>query len=138
MRHQRTCRLPAKLDAARQQFDQWRSQNPPRTHLPQSLWAVAAELAGEFGLNQTARTLRLNYYGLKKRLDSSACSEPPPARVTQSFLELLPIPVNPENPNTECMIECKDASGMHIRIQLKEVHVPDLAKLCGELWRSGR
>lgn len=134
MKHRRKRPLPVKLAKAQEQFEQWRSQHPPRTRVPQPLWSVAAELAVEFGLNQTARALKLNYYGLKKRMDPAASNPPAPTRVNEAFLELA-VPINPVSPTSECMIECQDATGTQIRIQLKGIQGPDLAILCGQLWR---
>ncbi|MGH8653062.1 MAG: hypothetical protein ACREYE_13235, partial [Gammaproteobacteria bacterium] len=39
--------------------------------IPEALWASAVGLAREHGLHKTAGALRLNYYTLKKHLESA-------------------------------------------------------------------
>ena len=131
MKHRSHSQLPAKLADGRQQFERWRSQHKPYTHIPEPLWALATELAREFGLNRTASMMRLDYYGLKKRLERPVVDDTSPATDGPSFLELLPVQATPA---VECTIECQNAAGAQIRIQLKGRDLPDLTGLCGELW----
>ncbi len=131
MKHRSQSQLPAKLADGRQQFERWRSQHKPYTHIPEPLWALATELAREFGLNRTASMMRLDYYGLKKRLERPVVDDTSPATAGPSFLELLPVQGTPA---VECTIECQNAAGTQIRIQFKSRDLPDLTRLCGELW----
>ena len=131
MKHRSHSQLPAKLADGRQQFERWRSQHKPYTHIPEPLWALATELAREFGLNRTASMMRLDYYGLKKRLERPGLDDTSPATDGPSFLELLPVQATPA---VECTIECQNAAGTQIRIQFKSQDLPDLTGLCGELW----
>ena len=131
MKHRSHSQVPAKLADGRQQFERWRSQHKPYTHIPEPLWALATELAREFGLNRTASMMRLDYYGLKKRLERPGLDDTSPATDGPSFLELLPVQATPA---VECTIECQNAAGTKIRIQLKGRDLPDLTGLCGELW----
>jgi hypothetical protein len=50
------------------QLDQFRSTQPQRKKLPESVLQAAVELAREHGVYSVARPLRLDYMGLKKRL----------------------------------------------------------------------
>ena len=75
--------------------------------------------------------MRLDYYGLKKRLERPGLDDTSPATAGPSFLELLPVQATPA---VECTIECQNAAGAQIRIQLKGRDLPDLTGLCGELW----
>ena len=131
MKHRSHSQVPAKLADGRQQFERWRSQHKPYTHIPEPLWALATELAREFGLNRTASMMRLDYYGLKKRLEQPVVDDTSSATANPSFLELLPVETTPA---VECTIECQNAAGTQIRIQLKGRDLPDLTGLCGELW----
>jgi hypothetical protein len=131
MKYRSKSQLPAKLVDGRQQFERWRSQRKPRTRIPETLWSVATELARDFGVNRTAKTLRLDYYGLKKRLERPVGDDASPAKVNPSFLELRPLKAIPA---AECTIECQNAAGTQIRIQLKGQDLRDLTRLCGELW----
>ena len=131
MKHRSHSQLPAKLADGRQQFERWRSQHKPYTHIPEPLWSLATELAREFGLNRTASMMRLDYYGLKKRLERPGLDDTSPATDGPSFLELRPVQATPA---VECTIECQNAAGTQIRIQFKGQDLPDLTGLCGELW----
>lgn len=127
--------LPAKLARGRRRFEKWRSTHKPYTRLPEHLWVLAAELAREYGLNKTARTLRLDYNCLKKRIELSASNDASPAMPTPQFLELLP---SGTNPVVECTIECENAKGTKIRIHLKSKELPDLAAISGRLWSHNK
>ena len=131
MKHRSKSPLPAKLAQGLKCFEQWRSKQKPRTRLPDPLWSLATELAREFGLNPTASILRLDYYGLKKRLEQPVVDDTSSATANPSFLELLPVETTPA---VECTIECQNAAGTQIRIQLKGPNLPDLTGLCSELW----
>ena len=131
MKHRSKSPLPAKLAQGLKCFEQWRSKQKPRTRLPDPLWSLATELAREFGLNPTASILRLDYYGLKKRLEQPVVDDTSSATANPSFLELLPVETTPA---AECTIECQNAAGTQIRIQLKGPNLPDLTGLCSELW----
>lgn len=131
MKHRSKSPLPAKLAHGLKCFERWRGKQKPRTRLPDHLWALATELAREFGLNPTASILRLDYYGLKKRLEQPVVDDTSSATANPSFLELLPVETTPA---VECTIECQNAAGTQIRIQLKGPNLPDLTGLCSELW----
>src|SRR2546427_3558304 len=55
------------FEQVRHRFDFWRKTRKRCSPIPETLWSSAVELAREHGLHRTARTLRLNYYSLKKR-----------------------------------------------------------------------
>jgi hypothetical protein len=86
------------------------------------MWAEAAALAVEHGHNRTARALRLDYYGLKRRLATARrrkAAKPGPA-----FVELVP-PVG-----ATCAVEIEDGAGARMRIEWRGGATPDLAALC--------
>src|SRR2546426_10481743 len=71
------------LQGTQRQIARWRKT---RTHrgapMPATLWAAAVALARQHGLYTTARTLRLDYGSLKKRLGTAGAGRlPPPALV---------------------------------------------------------
>ena len=127
--------LPAKLVRGRRCFERWRRDHKPPTRLPQHLWSLAVELAREYGLSRTARTLRLDYNGLKKRLECLATDDASPAIPPPPFVELLPAGMNS---TVECTLEREDAQGVKIRIHLKGRELPDLAALGRSLWSQGQ
>ena len=68
MNRKTTVPIPEAIVQLQRQFDQFRSTQPRRTKLPESLWEAAVELAREHGIYSVAHPLRLDYMGLKKRI----------------------------------------------------------------------
>ena len=66
--------IPEPVAQLQRQLEQFRSAQPGRTKLPESLWQAAVELARQYGVYPVAHPLRLDYMRLKKRLGGS----PPP------------------------------------------------------------
>lgn len=127
--------VPKELARGRQCFEKWRRTHKRRTRLPEPLWALAAKLAREHGLNRTAQTLRLDYHGLKKRIQLPLFDEASAAIAPPSFLELRPAGA----PLTvACTIECENGQGAKIRIHLQGRELPDLAALSRGLWNPER
>jgi hypothetical protein len=141
--------LPARLAGLRQRFEDWRRTHEPRSRIPTSLWGSAVKMAGVYGLNRTARALRLDYYALKKRVeretlvkdgttlvsdsrDAIAAAKLKPEVVTP-FLELVP-PLSAGV--SECLLELENAAGAKMRVHLKGVTSPDLAALSQSFWNS--
>src|SRR5436309_13420744 len=114
------------LQQLSQQFEAWRSAHPPRSKLPEGMWAAAVEMARQRGLHCTAKALRLDYTRLKKHLGSDQTGPSSPAR----FLELLPPPVNPQ---AECVVEVESSRG-RMRVAMKGA-TPDWAALL-RAWRE--
>jgi len=111
------------------QLDQFRSTQPKRTKLPESLWQAAVELARQHGIYSVAHPLRLDYMGLKKRLGglpmSRKASKP-------TFVEL----VAPQAAALEeCVIEFESARGSKMRIQWKASAPRDWVSLL-RAWRE--
>jgi hypothetical protein len=73
--------IPEAILQLQRQLDQFRSTQPRRTKLPESLWQAAVELARQHGVYSVAHPLRLDYVGLKKRL-GGVCH--PPAQGNQA------------------------------------------------------
>jgi hypothetical protein len=127
--------LPAKLARGRERFEKWRRKHKAYRRLPEYLWSAAAKLAGEYGINRTARALRLDYSGLKKRIDFCVSDGASQASAEPKFMELLP---SGTNSAVECTIEYEDAKGAKIRIHIKGTQLPDLAAISGSLWNGTR
>ncbi len=116
--------IPEPIAQLQLQLDQFRSTQPRRTKLPESLWQAAVELARQHGLYPVSHPLRLDYTGLKKRLEGVPRARQKAPKPT--FVELIaPPPAPPE----ECIIEFEASSGGKMRIQWKSVAPPDWASL---------
>ena len=112
------------------QLDQFRSTQPRRTKLPESLWQAAVELARQHGVYPVAHPLRLDYMGLKKRLNGVPAVR---RKATKpAFVELIA----PQSATLEeCIIEFESSSGGKMRIQWKAAAPPDWASLL-RAWRE--
>ena len=130
MKNRSKSNLPAPLARGRERFEKWRSKQKTRTRLPEPLWSAAVKLARQYGVNRTARTLRLDYNGLKKRMESTICNAPVQASVKPAFLQLLSSELTAV---AECAIERQDPNGVTIRLHLKGPQLPDLAALIAGL-----
>ena len=112
------------------QSDQFRSTQPRRTKLPESLWQAAVELARQHGVYSVAHPLRLDYMGLKKRLGGIPIRR---RKATKpAFVELI-APQAP--PLEECAIDFECPSGRKMRIQWKASAPPDWVSLL-RAWRE--
>jgi hypothetical protein len=127
-----TSNLPGRLERTRRRFDHWRETRKVRSRIPESLWTSAVKMARAYGINRTARALRIDYYSLKERVESEVSSCGVSKKNTSStFVELAA----PAIANTcECLLELEDVAGAKMRIHLKGVEVPDLAALSRSFW----
>jgi hypothetical protein len=110
MSHEKTA-VPDDLLQLSQRLEEWRSANPPRTRLPESIWEAAVEMAQRHGLHCTTKALRMDYMRLKKRLPGTQ----PPRSTTPAFLELL---ASPATGTVECVVELESA-GDRMRVSMK-------------------
>lgn len=125
MSHEKTG-VPDELLELSRQFEAWRSAQPPRSRLPETMWTAATDMARRHGLHCTAKTLRLDYTRLKKRLAEGMSGPPAAAR----FVELLSTPaISP----AECVVEVESSRG-RMRVAMKGV-MPDWAGLL-RAWRE--
>jgi hypothetical protein len=125
--------LPAGLEGVRQQFERWRRVHRVRSRIPDTLWGAAVRMAGTCGLHRTAKTLRLDYYELKKRVQQTgvATAELPEKGAVATFLELAP---SPFAALCECSLDLENAGGAKMHVHLKSVVMPDLAALSHSFW----
>ena len=122
--------IPEALAPLQQQFQQFRATHPPRSRLPDELWASATELAKQHGLYTVAHALQLDYVGLKKRMTISVRRRHKPAR--PKFVELI-APTPPQL--DECIIEFESIRGGKMRIQWRAAAPPDWMGLL-RAWRQ--
>ena len=122
--------IPEPIAQVQRQLDQFRSTQPRRTKLPESLWQAAVELARQHGLYPVAHPLRLDYMGLKKRLGGVSTRRQKAAK--PAFVELI----GPDRaPLEECVIDFESSGGSKMRIQWKTAAPPDWASLL-RAWRD--
>lgn len=122
--------IPEPIIQLQRELDQFRSTQPHRTRLPEALWQAAVELARQHGVYPVAQPLRLDYMGLKKRLDGVPGSQKRAAK--PAFVEL--VAAHPASV-ADCVIEFESSAGSKMRIQWKSSTSPDWASLL-RAWRE--
>jgi hypothetical protein len=128
--HKSTLPIPEPIVQLQRQLEQFRSVQPRRTKLPESLWQSAVELARQYNVYAVAHPLRLDYMGLKRRLGGSPGRRRKSAR--PAFVELVAPPLAKLD---ECVIEFESSRGAKMRIQWKATVPPDWASLL-RAWRE--
>jgi hypothetical protein len=118
------------IEQLQRQLDEFRSTQPHRTKLPETLWQAAVELARHHGVYSVAHPLRLDYVGLKKRLDGVSASKKKAAK--PAFFELI---ADDSATMADCVIEFESSIGGKMRIQWKGPRAPDWASLL-RAWRE--
>jgi hypothetical protein len=129
----KTREVPRRLEGVRRRIEQWRQTRKIRSRIPDRLWAAAVQMARAYGVNRTAQTLRLDYYGLKKRVEQKTvvAANATDAEGTARFVELAPFS---SAGSCECSLELENGSGVKMRIQLKSIRMPDLAAISQTFW----
>lgn len=95
-------------------FDQWRKTRKKREAIPDELWSAAVELAEELSVFKVARSLRLNYASLKKRVNR-LCPKVHPEIEASSFIEIPVMNAGNVQPY-RVDIQRKDGSQMQIHL----------------------
>jgi hypothetical protein len=122
--------IPEPVAQLQRQLEQFRSSQPGRTKLPESLWQAAVELARQHGVYPVAHPLRLDYTRLKERLGGSPNSRRKSTK--PAFVEL----VAPSQAQLEeYVIEFESLGGSKMRIQWKANVPPDWTSLL-RAWRE--
>ena len=130
--------LPVRLVSLRRRFEEWRRTREVRSRIPEPLWATAVKLAKKHGLHRTAKALRVNYYALKKRVESATGAGNASREDATTFLELAAVPPTPSIRADcyECTLELEDADGAKMRIHLGGVATPDLVALSRSFYQG--
>lgn len=125
--------LPATLARAAQRFEKWRRTREKKGRIPDPLWRLATKVGKKYGVNVTARALRLDYYDLKRRVEEATQSDASGSENTTAFVEV----VSPPCPSAgECLVELEDPQGVKMRIHLKTAGPSELAALGHLFWRN--
>jgi hypothetical protein len=122
MKKQRDPDPSVPFSQARQRFEAWRKRGRPGRRIPDELWSLAVGLARKHGINPIARMLGLDYYALKKKLNSSHEEEQ-----SRKFIELFP--AGTSSSRIVCTIELEDGRGAKMRICVDGPTLPDLVAL---------
>lgn len=121
------------LSDAESRFKHWRQSRIRGTRIPAALWRSAVDAAREYGVSKVARALRVDYYGLRDRLESA----PDPSvsgSVGGGFLEIPFL----RSSASECVFELEDGQGIRFRVALKGAAPAELETLARAFWSLAR
>jgi len=127
MNERPTVTVPAEIEEAQLQFENWRCGRKRGQRIPENLWGTAVELAKQHGVWPTARALHLDYNRLKRRVGNGDDEAQRGA-----FVELIP----QGTMICTCIVEMEDGRGARMRIELKGA-AADVPALSRTFW-SGR
>ncbi len=123
--------IPSEIKEVSRRISLWRRDSSRGRRMPESLWALAVQLARQHGVHRVARYIHLDYYSLKRRMRGGAETACPEANPT--FIEL---PALASAGMQECNIEVEHPRGARMRIHVKGTALPDLASItrafCGD------
>ena len=112
-------KIPEDMQELHRRLEEWRATHRPRSPLPDELWSMAVVLAKRHNLHRVARTFKLDYGALKRRM---LASDPQPKA---TFVELI---APASGSIAECSMEVDSANGAKkVRIQMKGVPPAGLA-----------
>lgn len=116
--------IPEGLTQIQKQLEQWRGTQSHRAKLPEAIWQSAADVAKQYGVYATAKALRLDYSGLKKRTLGSPMPRKSVRRkpAQPAFLELLTPPMAKVE---DYVVEFESPRGAKMRVQWKANLPPD-------------
>lgn len=122
----------AGVAALREKIETWRRTRLKPGPMPERLWQAAARLARKHGINPTAKSLRVQYYGLKDRIEGKVPGGSrggrPPRKPT--FVE---VPRLPAAPSVNVM-EIARPSGTKITVRLSAA--ADVVAVLESVWRA--
>jgi len=125
------------LEEIKQGLQEWRSHRKLGEHIPAPLWAAAVEAAKKLGVYRVAIDLRLDYAGLKRRVEGTGAPAPR-SQVAPRFVELVSAAASPTlaaaTGRHECVVELENARGAKMRLELNGPGVAALAGLCNSFW----
>lgn len=119
------------LTKATQAFQRWRATRPRGERIPEALWESAVDTASKHGVSRAANALKLDYYGLKRRLDEIEGGQATSRSAAgMMFVEL---PLLATSSTIACAIEIEhadeDSKGSKLRVELDAITAADLGTL---------
>lgn len=127
--------LPPAADTLNQvatRIEAWRNGPKKSNRIPEDIWQAAVKLSKQYSINQVAKTLRLGYSDLKKRVKSHPEKNMPAVKVQSTqFIEM-----GLEKPSSmqQCTIIMEDNNGARMQIHLNGKTDLDLYELTRAFW----
>jgi len=128
--------LPVELAVLAKRLEAYRKKRSGQRRLPESFWTQAARLGQRYGVCLVQRTLRLNYYDLKQRVDflpkaSQQAVVPDTKPLRPAFVELgVPSSVL----GSVAVLEMADPTGRKLTVRLAREGSRELVALARAVW----
>ena len=137
MSKKQTSTVLAGMERARRRLEGWRARRVAGTALPQTLWAMAVQLAQRHGVYPTSLALGLEYNKLKRLSQGNGeATKPGRSRPQPTFVELMaPLP----GAEAACRIELEGQAGARLKIEVPlNASAALLSELCQMVCGSPR
>jgi len=122
------------LEAVRNRFKIWRKKGRAGRRISEALWTAAVELCRDHPVSRVSRVLRLDYYGLRDRVDKSKDTGLGP---DLGFVK-LDLGAPPFTPS-EWRVEMEAPNGAKMTLSLKGAPKDlDPLELSRAFWSQGR
>ena len=121
MKPEKDSESQAKMLAVSVLFDQWRSTRKKRDRIPESLWEAAVDLSTSCTTFRIAKTLKLDFKELRRRIRERSPQESSP-----EFVELN---VERVFSASQCVVAVRSPTGFEIRIQTGAAFPPQCVQL---------
>lgn len=116
-------------------FSVWRASRKAGGRIPPELWSVAVDMAKVHGLYRISKELRLDYSGLKRRLEGLG-GDVQGGRADTRFVELVATQASRTACLRDCVIELHNGRGATMRVELNGAGLAGLAGLCSGFLNS--
>lgn len=90
---------PEAVSELKKRITAWRNGRRGAERMPDALWAEATRLGRRYGVSPVSRHLKLDFYGLKRRVDGGSDSD---NEKGLGFIELRRVEVQPPGPAFGC------------------------------------
>lgn len=123
MRHRTRPDIPLGIAKVYRRLQRWRKIRRGRAPIPNRLWAAAAAVAREHGVNRTAKVLHLEF----KKLKGFVESEQSRRRIVTGRPQFVELMASAGAGVSECVVELEGRHGK-MRIHWKGMTAADLAQ----------
>ena len=123
MPHKNEWDIPIGMQKVYRRLERWRRKRRGRSAIPKPLWAAAAAVAREHGINRTSQVLHLEFNKLKGFVETGKRRKRT-ANLAPQFVELM---TSPPAGFSECIIELQGRRGK-MRIEWKGMTAVDLSQ----------
>ena len=111
----------AGLAKVREAFEGWRNSRTGRERIPVDLWQAAVDLSDSLSPCKIAKELRLDYNGLRRRIQERSGGTPPPRFLEVRMDQLLC--------SNQCTVQLRSPAGFELTVHVStasELQLPHL------------